>query len=307
MGTAGILNSLAMIFIMIVPGFVLKKKKIINETQTKGISSLIVNVTWPCLVIDAMQLKFSKEILNDCIYTFFILIIIFVLAFIFSILVVKLCKLEKSKSGILAFMFIFGNTGFIGLPVINALYGKTAAFYASIIEMVNDILIFTVGIMLIQYSAGTKTKMDLKGLLSPGIFGVVVGFTLFMTNTQLPGFLGDTVQIIGSATTPLSMIVIGSQLAELKIKELISVEISMMTIFKLLVIPLLSILLIRIILGNSSLLSTVIILDFAMPVGACITIFSQQYDADVDFATKGVLVSTLFCLLTVPVFAIMLK
>ena len=56
-----------------------------------------------------------------------------------------------------------------------------------------------------------------------------------------------------------------------------------------------------------SLLSTVIILDFAMPVGACITIFSQQYDADVDFATKGVLVSTLFCLLTVPVFAIMLK
>ena len=145
---------------------------------------LFRSVTWPCLVIDAMQLKFSKEILNDCIYTFFILIIIFVLAFIFSILVVKLCKLEKSKSGILAFMFIFGNTGFIGLPVINALYGKTAAFYASIIEMVNDILIFTVGIMLIQYSAGTKTKMDLKGLLSPGIFGVVVGFTLFMTNTD---------------------------------------------------------------------------------------------------------------------------
>ena len=103
------------------------------------------------------------------------------------------------------------------------------------------------------------------------------------------------------------MIVIGSQLAELKIKELISVEISMMTIFKLLVIPLLSILLIRIILGNSSLLSTVIILDFAMSVGACITIFSQQYDADVDFAIKGVLVSTLFCLLTVPVFTIMLK
>ena len=107
MGTAEILNSLAMIFIMIVPGFVLKKKKIINETQTKGISSIIVNVTWPCLVIDAMQLKFSKEILNDCIYTFFILIIIFVLAFIFSILVVKLCKLEKSKSGILAFMSSF--------------------------------------------------------------------------------------------------------------------------------------------------------------------------------------------------------
>ena len=57
MGTAEILNSLAMIFIMIVPGFVLKKKKIINETQTKGISSLIVNVTWPCLVIDAIQLS----------------------------------------------------------------------------------------------------------------------------------------------------------------------------------------------------------------------------------------------------------
>lgn len=306
MATVQILNSLAMIFIMIIPGLILKKRHIIDEAQTKGMSALIVNVTWPCLVIDAMQVKYTPEIFDKCKYAFLILAVIFAVAFLISLSIVKIRKLERSKSGILAFMLIFGNTGFIGIPVINALYGKTAVFYASIVEMVNDVLMFTFGIMLIQYSAGAKTKMELREFLSPGIFGVLIGFILFVTDTQLPGFLGDTVRIIGSATTPLSMMVIGSQLGELKFKEIISIDISIATIFKLLVIPMISILFIRVILGDNSLLATVIIMDFAMPVAACTAIFSQQYNGDVNFATKGILISTLFCLVTIPIFAIIL-
>lgn len=94
--------------------------------------------------------------------------------------------------------------------------------------MANDILIFTIGIMLMQISAGVKTKFKPKEFFSPGIFGDV------------------------------------------------------------------------------SLLATVVIMSFAMPAATCTVIFAQQYKTDARFAAKGVLMSTLLCLITIPVFALLL-
>lgn len=308
MGIIEILNSLAMIFIMIIPGFILRKNKMIDEHQTKGLSSVIVNVTWPCLVIDAMQISYSSEIFEGCKYIFFILLIIFIVIFVIAAFVVKAFKIERSQGGILAFMLIFGNTGFIGIPVINALYGKQAVFYASMVEMANDILIFTIGVMLMQISAGLKTKLNFKQFLSPGIFGVLIGFALFLANISLPGFLGKSVSIIGAATTPLSMFVIGSQLGDIKFREITGDRsIYVAGLVKLLIVPALAFFIVRIIFGDVSLLGTVVIMSFAMPAAACTVIFAQQYKGDAKFAAKGVLMTTLFCLITIPVFALLLR
>jgi malate permease and related proteins len=307
MGISQILNSLVMIFIMIIPGIILKKKNIINESQTKGISAVLVNVTWPCMVIDAMQIPYTVEIFNGSKYIFFLLVIIFLIIFIVAATVVKALKLKRAQAGILAFMLIFGNTGFIGLPVMNALYGKEAVFYASMVEMANDILMFTIGIMLIQISAGAKTKFNLKEFFSPGIFGVLIGFALFLSSITLPEFLGKSVSVIGAATTPLSMIVIGSQLGGIRFKELAGdINIYAASFVKLLVVPLIALAIVRFVFGDVSLLAKVVIMSFAMPAAACTVIFSQQYNSDADFAAKGVLVSTLFCLATIPVFAVLL-
>jgi malate permease and related proteins len=307
MGISQILNSLVMIFIMIIPGIILKKKNIINESQTKGISAVLVNVTWPCMVIDAMQIPYTVEIFNGSKYIFFLLVIIFLIIFIVAATVVKALKLKRAQAGILAFMLIFGNTGFIGLPVMNALYGKEAVFYASMVEMANDILMFTIGIMLIQISAGVKTKFNLKEFLSPGIFGVLIGFALFLSSITLPEFLGKSVSVIGAATTPLSMIVIGSQLGGIRFRELAGdINIYAASFVKLLVVPLIALAIVRFVFGDVSLLAKVVIMSFAMPAAACTVIFSQQYNSDADFAAKGVLVSTLFCLATIPVFAVLL-
>ncbi|MEA4922235.1 MAG: AEC family transporter [Eubacteriaceae bacterium] len=302
------LNSLVMIFVMIIPGIILAKKNILSVGQSEGISSLVANVTWPCLVIDAMQISFSKQILKDCGYTFIIMIIVFIAAFLIGILVVKFLKMKKHQGYIFTFMLIFANTGFMGIPVINALYGKEAVFYASIVEMVNDIFLFTVGIMLIQMSAGADRKMNLKSMLSPGMFGVIIGFLLFLFDFQLPGFLGDSVQIIGAATTPLTMIAIGLQIGRIPFRKLVGdINMYVLSAFKLLIIPGIVFVIMIFILKDVSLLSKVIIMEFAMPVAACTTIFSQQYKGDVEFATKGVLLSTVLSIATLPIFTVILS
>lgn len=308
MGTFEILKSLVMIFVMIIPGIILKKKKVIDENQTRGISAVLVNVTWPCMVIDAMQIPYSEEIFNGSKYIFLLLVIIFLVIFAVAAAAVKALKLRRDQAGILAFMLIFGNTGFIGLPVMNALYGKEAVFYASMVEMANDILMFTIGIMLIQISAGAKTKFSPREFLSPGIFGVLIGFALFLLGITLPEFLGKSVAAIGAATTPLSMIVIGSQLGGIKLRALAAdISIYAASFIKLLAVPVIAFLIVRYAFGDVSLLAKVVIMSFAMPAAACTVIFSQQYNSDADFAAKGVLMSTLFCLATIPVFAILLR
>lgn len=306
-GTFESLNSLVMIFVMIIPGIILSKKNVITVEQSEGINNIVANLTWPCLVIDAMQISFSKEILKDCGYSFVIMVVVFLAAFLIGLLVVKFLKIKKHQGYIFTFMLIFANTGFMGIPVINALYGKEAVFYASIVEMVNDVFLFTVGIMLIQMSAGAERKMNLKSLLTPGMAGVVIGFLLFLFNFQLPGFLGDSIQIIGAATTPLTMILIGLQIGRIPLKSLVGdINMYVLSFFKLLIIPAIVFVIMVFLLKDTSVLAKVIIMEFAMPVASCTVIFSQQYKGDVAFATKGVLLSTVLSIVTLPIFTIIL-
>ena len=181
-----ILSALIMIFILIIPGFFFGKKRIIDEHQSQGISALAVNLTWPCLVIDAMQLKFSMQTLRDSAYMMGIALLVFGAILVISFPLAKLLRLPKTKQYVMLFMLLFGNTGFIGIPVIKALYGSEAVFYAAILEMINDLLMFTIGILLMQMSAGSKLKIRAKDFLSPGLIGVLIGLALFLADFQLP-------------------------------------------------------------------------------------------------------------------------
>ena len=307
MGIMEILTSLAKLLVMILVGIILKRGKVLNENQTKGLSSIVLFVTWPCIVIDAMQIPYSKEILHGCLYMMLLAALVFAGAFLFSLIAVKVFKMEKSLEGLFTFMLVFGATAFVGLPVTEALYGREALFYAAIVEMVNDIFMFTVGMFLIQSSAGAKKRIDWKAMISPGFVGVIIGFILFLTDTTLPSFLGEAVSMIGGATSPLIMMVIGSQLAEIKVKELIGDRNAYLAVFgKLVVVPMLAFVITRLLFHDDSLLGIVLILSFAMPTATGTTAFAHQYDADVTFATKGVLLSTVLCIITIPLFAMIL-
>ncbi len=302
------ITSLVMIFLLMIPGVIFKKKEIISVEQSDGISSIVVNVTWPCMVIDAMQMDFSVAVLKDSGYTMAVTLLLFAAIAVLTLLLAKLLRLDRRKRCITAFMLLFGNTGFIGIPVIRALYGTEAVFFAAIIEMVNDIAIFTVGMVLIQMSAGAKLSMDPKRLINPGLIGVIIGLVLFLLDMRLPEVIGGAVELIGNATTPLTMFLIGYQLGGIRIKEILSDRnVYAITFVRLLVIPVMALVVMRLIAGEFSLLEKVIVLSFAMPAASVSAIFSQQYRGETMLAAKTVLLSTLLSVVTISVFAIFME
>lgn len=303
-----VLSSLIMIFLLIVPGFFFKKRNILSDEQNSGISSIVVNITWPCLVIDAMQMEFSMEVLTDSGFILIVCLIIFAILLLISFPFAKMIRLSRSKQYLTVFMLLFANTGFIGLPVIKALYGSEAIFFAAIVELINDILIFTIGIMMIQMSAGANLKVNFKQFLSPGLIGVIIGLILFLLRIELPGVLAGSIEMIGNATTPLTMFVIGFQLGGLKIKDIVSDwQVYAVCFMKLIIVPLISLVLLKLWVGELTLLEKILIIEFAMPVASVSAIFSQQYKGETAFATKSVLLSTVLSLVTISLFAIIME
>lgn len=312
MGIWELLTALVKIFIMILPGFFLKRRGILNQTHTEGLSAVITTFTYPCLVISAMQMEFSMEILQNCKYVILIFMGVILSALALSKIITKIIRLERSRAGILSFMLVFGNTGFVGLPVLNGLFGPEAVFYGALCDSSYDIFMFTLGLQLIIHASaendGKKRPLKeiLKGIFNPCLFGVLIGLTLYISGTTLPDVIGGPVETIGAMTSPLAMFVVGSQLAEIQFQSLFSNKYTyLVCLMKLVITPFIALGLVRFFLEPGSLLGSVVIMQSAMPVAMCAVIFSQQYKGDVEFATKGVLLSTVMCIVTIPMFAVL--
>lgn len=312
MGIIDIITALTKIFIIMLPGYILKKLGILTNEYTEGMSSLITNITFPCLIIISMQMEFSMEILNNCKYAIIIFACIIAVTMIVAKLVNKIVKLPKTQSGIFTFMLIFGNTGFIGLPVLNGLFGKEAVLYGALCDALYNVFMFTIGLSLIRPSEETDrkaiVKQTLKESLNPCFFGLVIGLVLFITKTTIPEIISGPMESIGNITSPLAMIVVGSHLANIKFRDLFASKHSyIVCLLKLIIVPIIGIIFVKLIIGTGSLLASVLVVESAMPVAMCSVIFSEQYKADVSFAVKGTMLTTLMCIITIPVFTILLQ
>lgn len=312
MGITETLTALLKLFIMILPGVIAKKTGVITTEHTEGMSSFITHITYPCLVISSMQMEFSMKVLNNCKYVVLIFMGVILISLLLSRIIVKLVKLPKAQVGVLAFMLVFGNTGFVGLPVLNGLFGQEAVFYGALCDSSYDIFMFTLGIQLIASSGQTtglkRTKKEiLKSIFNPCLIGVLIGLSLYVLRITLPPILSEPVHTIGAVTSPLAMFVVGTHLANLQFKELLTHKYSYLICFmKLLVSPAIAFALVYFILGTGSLLASVLVMQASMPVAMCSVIFAQQFKGDIAFTTKGTLLSTLLCIFTIPLVAFLI-
>lgn len=311
LATIDIIAALAKTFIIILPGYIITKLGILNTQHTAGMSALITCVAYPCLVINAMQMEFSMRILNNCKLVLLIFLGSVIAALIVSKIVSTVLRLPPQRAGIFAFMLVFGNTGFIGLPVLNGLLGSEAVFYGAICDSSYDIFMFTIGIALIRNGAsGGEMKLSetLRGLINPCMIGVLIGLALFICGITLPPVIGVPVERIGNITSPLAMIVVGSHLARVDFRHLFtSGHAYLVCLIKLVVFPLIALGIVKLTIGTGSLMASVIVLQAAMPCAMLSVILSERYNGDVKFASAGVMLTTLLCIFTIPLHAILLQ
>jgi len=296
-----IIESVVTLFIIILVGVFSSKKKIITDETNKGLVDLLIKIALPFMIISSFIYTYDNTIKTNVINTFYYSIIAYVVMIIVSYLF--LLPIKKDKKTILHFANIFVNTGYVGFPILYSIYGTEGVIYGSIFNMFFVILLWTYGIILFK---GNFNKSELKSelkviLLNPSIIAVCMGIIIMMFNIQLPGALLSSIKSIGSITGPLSMIIIGVILSNVKIKDYLKDwTIYYGVIIKLILIPILMYLIFSFIASPSKAINTVIIMS-AMPASAMTSILAESFDKEKEYAAVVVSVTTLLSLITVTI------
>lgn len=291
-----VFNQILSLFLIILVGFYGRKRSIIDDTLTNGLSRMLLEITTPLLIISSFNYDGNSSLAKNTIKAF----IYGILIFIITPFMVKplLTKIEKGKRNILQFAIVFSNCGFMGIPITAAVLGEEAVIYASIFNMCFNLFIWTYGVTLFTDAASFKEAKKL--LKNPGIIAVFIGLLLTVFSVKLPIVLYNTISLVGHLTTPISMIIIGSLLASIDFKVVIKDKTIYYGAFiKLIIIP--AVLYgISLLISDNSLVMRTYVLIQAMPAGATTSLFAERFNKEKEYSAFVVSFSTLLSIITIP-------
>ncbi len=308
------LNQVFTLFLLIVAGYIVKKLNVVTEQIHREISSLVMNVALPAMIISSMNFQFSPEVLMKSGQMVIAAFVIYTCIILLSYPLTRLIGAKGNRRDIFQYVLVFSNVGYMGYPVINAVMGERGVFYTAIYNLAFTLLVWTFGVHLMTRNPveGRGSEVEngllnqLKRVVNPNLIALAVGFILFLFSIELPAALSTTIKMIGDTTTPLSMMFIGFILADVSIKETISdVPVYLVSAMRLLLLPLAVLLGFRFFHITGDLL-TVAFISTAMPAAANTAILAAVYDNDYQLGSKVIFVSTLLSILTLPVMILLM-
>ncbi len=298
-----LLQQMIVLFILMGIGYYCYKKGIITDEVSRKLSAIVVNIANPALVLvgGMGEERISGEELRD---TIVIALFMYAALLILAAVLPGLLRIEEKSRGTYRAMTVFSNIGFMGFPVINALYGTSALLYATFFVIPYNILIYTYGVAAIagKASEGKEEgqRFSIKGLLNIGFLSCVVTIVIYFMDLPVPVFAKSTLTHLSNLTSPLSMMVIGASLAAIDLRELFTDgKLLLFSVVKLILIPVMGLLIIRQFVDSELLLGVCLVM-LATPVGSMTAMLSQQYDGDYEMASKAVALTTILSVATMP-------
>ncbi len=290
------------LFLVMLVGFLAYKKNYINDNASKKLSSIVVNIANPALILSSVLSMDNTITGKDLITTVILAIAVFAGLLIISIFIPIIFRVEKQSAGAYQVMTVFSNIGFMGFPIISSVYGSSALLYATLFLIPYNILIYTYGIHTMK--AGKKEgkeKLKIGQILNIGVIACILAILLFIFHVKLPEFLGSVITMLSNLTAPLSMMVIGASMAVIDWKKLLSdYRLLLFSLFKLFVLPIIGTLIVKQVISNEVICGVTMVM-LATPVGSMTAMLAQEYNGDYELASKGVMLSTLLSVVTLPI------
>lgn len=289
------------LFIIMLLGYIVYKLKIVDDAFVKKFTKLVLDVTLPAMILASVLKLTERQPVTDvliCLASAVALIAV-ILPAIGGLLAVTV-RAEPRTRGLYTFMNTFSNVGFMGFPVIKALCGDVGLFYAAIFNLVFNMAVYSLGVWLMNRGRRNVVRFSPKMLLTPGTFVATLSLVIYFLDIHPPEVITGTIDTVGAMTSPAAMLIIGFSLARIDIKSVFTEwRLYPWTILKQVGVPLLLWYPLTWVIKNPMLLSVTYLMT-SMPVANTSVLFATTYDGDVDLAAKGVFITTLFSLITVP-------
>lgn len=287
-------------------GFLLYKIHILNDTVNKGLSGLIVHVTSPCMVFTSIVSMDGSEIRNAAMLLW-IGFVIYGALILIALAVVKLLKIPAASSGVYQAAIVFGNVGFLGLPLAESLFGPVGLFYMALLNIHLNLFVYSFGFYIIARNSTSGFKFSAKTLINAGIISVIIAMIIFFLQLPVPDLIMEPVSFVGSITSPLAMVVIGSTAAANSLKRVFSHrKLYLLSALKMLIIPAITYLILKLTLGDG-LMTQVITMYVGMPTAAIVSMIAIAFDSDAETASSATAMMNIFCIGTIPLLYLMMS
>ena len=321
-----ILSQMAVLFILIAIGYIAGKVKMLSSEGIKNLSRVVLNISTPSTILYSVLSDTGGITGSKSLYFMSLIMLSYAIVFFVAIpasyilgkserspirdnldsktedatngsLSTGEARVISSNRGLYCSMIAFGNVGFMGFPISQAILGVGSMFYAALFNIIFNILTYSVGTMLISGKGG---KINFKPLLNATLFSAIIAFFLVLTGIKAPKIINETISLASGMNTPCAMLVIGATLSRVSVKDVFSRwQLYPIAAIKMLIIPFLIWFVFKQFVADGMLLGVLVVLS-SMPIAAAIAMLSIEYGADDRLASGSVFITTLLSAATIP-------
>ena len=300
--TADLLRLQISLFLMITVGFFAAKSGLIDKAGRKILSDLSFKILLPCNILKSYLGEIDMEVLHSCLFLLLLAVAMELFCMLLNCFLYNQQSPEHKR--LMQYMTVCSNSGFLGAGITQGLYGDLGLLYNSVYMIPMRIFMWTVGM---SYFTKKITGRDLirNVFLHPCLLSLYLGLFLMLTQHTLPYALSHVVNSFGNCMVPIAMLVTGTILADMRLKELINRSTFLISAIRLLILPAITLLCAHLLPLDTTARGVAVLLS-GMPAATVTVLFATQYDGDAAFATKCVVLTTLLSVVTIPVWSLVM-
>jgi predicted permease len=235
-------------------------------------------------------------------------VVTYLLLTVAAFLLPRFLTSSTDSQGVVGFALMFGNVGFMGYPVVDAIFGHEAVFYAAVLNVVNTFAVFTIGTILVNgQSDNSHNRFNRKVLYSTPMLSAYLTMAIVALQVDnIPGCVSMPLTMLGNITVPAALLIVGSSMSQLSLRDMLGNRlVYVTTLFRLVLLPV-AVYYITLLLGFSDFVVNINTIVVAMPVATYGTILCLKYRRDTSFITAVTFVTTLLSMLTIPALVVLL-
>ena len=300
------MSNLILLFICLIIGIILKKSKIIPDNFHTSLNAFVINIS-----LSAFSLYYiSKiELNSSVIYPVLVVWIGIFAAILFFAGLGKIFGWKSSLIGALIMCAGFGNTSFVGIPLIQAMYGEEGLKTVMLVDQPGFVALSTVGILVANFYSGSKDSLlkHLSKILKfPPFIAFVVALLLNIFSIEIPKDFDEVLMKLGATTVPLALVSVGSQMQWKKIEKKEGFHLFIGLLFKLVLLPLIILVIYKYIFHQNGDVIDICILEAAMAPMITAAIIASAHDLEPKFCNLMVAVGIPLSILTVGIWHLLL-
>lgn len=291
-----ILKQTIIMLMLILVGVLCAKTKIISKETNKQLSSFVLQIVNPVLILMSFQTDYRPELAKNLMITFGLSVLAFAVMILASYIFVR--KGNGRETAIERFAATYSNCAFMGIPLLNALFGAEGVFYLTAFITIFNFSVWTHGVIMI--SGERNIKQVVKVLYSPTIIAIALGIITFFAQIKIPAVPAQALQFIADINTPMAMIVSGVTISQTKILDILKKPgIYYVSLLKLVIIPLIVTAVLALFDIDEKVRLTVIIAASAPPAAMC-TLFALKYGKNSIYSSEIFAAGTILSIATLP-------